>query len=202
MFHLQVYQRETLCSTAFSLGAEDWYRHHIYNVLSEKYHWRHWLVVVYTDMQGADKHWRRVCSATTGRGLLHWKGRYNIMVGSVPDDAPIRKWSGQVKKHGQGRQKRIRDKTTRKWKTVTELTPLNAREMYEQLPLDATNCATYPLVGVVLDKVINTKVNRFFVRAPESRLFHTVINTFRWPCSYPYPREWCDHKSYNVFVLG
>ena len=70
--------------TSAPIGYESDLAGKIYNILSYKYYWRHWLVVVYQDMHGEKNHWQeRWGIGSTTVSHLHWKGRYNILVSSV-----------------------------------------------------------------------------------------------------------------------
>ena len=83
---INIYKSCYLYHESFApIGHESALADRIYNTLSNKYYWRHWLVVVYKEMHLEEKHWRTIWGVgSTSVNKLHWKGRYNVIVSSVP----------------------------------------------------------------------------------------------------------------------
>ena len=136
----------------------------MYDRLRKKYYWRDWLVVVYSDMSGSKYHWRNACNKdTTTLDLIHWKGRYNILISSVPSDKRAEPFTVNA------RIKTTYKKKNRHAKNGYIEHSFDAKKIFEELPADARSCK-YPLKGVVKTDLYRHK--KVALRAPENRKFH------------------------------
>jgi len=173
----------------------------IYNTLSNKYYWRHWLVVVYKEMHLEEKHWRTIWGVgSTSVNKLHWKGRYNVIVSSVPADAPSRKWSGPITSQRAERYRRWEGRP-RKVKWYTRYIPLDAKEIQQAIPQSAKT-GVYPIVGVI-EYIPQIDDGKFQVRAPENRKFHKLVSSGKQVrCTGAKIHKRCKTQHFNVIVLG
>ena len=74
---------EKFAQSKVELNHKD-FAHALYNMLTAKYPWRHWLVIVYDPISGGEKHWMSACGG-------YIKFRYynrNIVISSVDEKKP------------------------------------------------------------------------------------------------------------------
>ena len=177
-----------------SLGLERPLADAVYSYLNEKYYWRDWLIVSYSNPSVSNIHFTKACDE--GRTTVV-KRRYknmNLLVSSIAKDTIQSRFSGNV--HG------YKTTTTRYWNrrywvTRTIYTPYKAEQIYNNMPVSVKNCK-YPLVG----SVIRSDDIRLVIRAPSSRKFLRNVNTKAQECKRVGPRRECKDIYYHVFVLG
>ena len=128
----------------------------IYNKLSGKYYWRHWLVYVYerlTDNKDYDHRLQADHSAVVN------EGNYNILVTSIPEDAPIRTWTQNIP--AMKRDLKLRGNSG-------YFLALGAKEILDSLPA----AWSYPMAVVTREGWPNNDHSHFGIRAPKARKFH------------------------------
>ena len=120
----------------------------IWNTLRNKYFWRDWMVVVYSNIAGAENHWRKHCGESDGITIIK-RGAQNNGYDFIVTSVPTEKTSNVYPKST------LASTKTREWKRYGRywgLSYFNAQQIYQNLPSELQNGCQYPLVGVVVSK--------------------------------------------------
>ena len=157
----------------------------VYEKLSNKYYWRHWLVVVYDNMWGDENHQVTVWGEVAGTSWrkLHYPDAetspwYNIIVSSVSENAAppvqevVRSYNIKLNQIVWQKPKRIRGHNG---SMKTTMYPMNAKEIHDMLYKTvnlSSNLKTgmYPIFCVIRLR------GQIMVRAPDSRKFQVAVN--------------------------
>jgi len=152
----------------------------INEAFTTKYYWREWMVVVYPEMEGYGKHYRRVCHAHTyTRNTRNYKG-YNIFVSSVATTSSL-KLTQNIK---------------------VEAPERSAKKIFEKYLDSKTPCSKTSFAGVALSAT-TTKAYQFKIIAPERRQFYKRVKNVEYICrNNRLPLCQYEPQSYNAFILA
>ncbi|KAK3085664.1 hypothetical protein FSP39_006882 [Pinctada imbricata] len=137
-----------------------------YHFLTEKYSWRDWIVVVYDELAGGDKHWVKHCGGTS---IFRTHGR-NTVIASVPKSKMAIPNNKSLELLND-----IQVKGRAKWYLGKRC--LDAKVIFDKFPIYVRNgCSKYAGVGVIKFNRLSTKVS---IEAQPDR-FVTINHNCDW----------------------
>jgi len=180
----------------------------IYNELSGKYYWRHWLVYVYSNYDDGD-----ILMMNVGRDhFIHIQadhsynkveGGYRILVTSIPEDAPVTTWTDIIPPMTKDIVKENKDLIKLK-ATYTKTPAMGALDIFIGLPTDAKS---KPIAAVTLEGSTNCNYCNFGLRAPKERKFHQHFTSLchDHQCGQKSMIKWnplYQTRRYQIVILG
>jgi len=162
----------------------------IFDLLSRKYYWRKWFVVVYDVLKGERNHFVWACSRNSITDL-HWKNRYSVIVSSSSGSMTTRMYSyfQKFKRSLDRKDLRIPNRTKKLPKSNS------AKKIYNAFPsrkLISNNECPVQITGVV--RMYGTKKDFSWKGSGE---YHSIKHRFR---------KWHGIKRrthhFKVFMMG
>ena len=127
---------------SLSIGAQRDLTDHLYRLLSKKYYWRKWYVVVYPKQDsdvyvGRNNNWMSLCKDEFTYKNLIWKNKYTILISS-----------SAFPKTDEEREAKVKQRKTDMDSYDKKVREYNANGAFDRLSPNIKNCKLYPLVSL------------------------------------------------------